>query len=127
MASILVIDDDSEMREMVAITLESAGYGVSQALGGIEGIRAARDSRFDLIVLDILMPDVDGIEVMMNLRHDNINTPVVLITGLRSDSELYNAATTCIGAIRVLGKPFKRDQLLKVVATILESKGAAQS
>lgn len=125
MASILIIDDDSEMREMVALTLESAGYNVSQAPGGIEGIRAARESRFDLIVLDILMPDVDGVEVMMTLRHDHINTPVILVTGLRSDSDLYQAAAECIRATCVLGKPFKRDELLAVVAGVLAARGAA--
>ena len=127
MASILVIDDDTDMRDMIAITLESVGYAVTQAVGGHDGIVAASAARFDIIILDLMMPDVNGVEVMFTLRQNNINTPLILITALREDSELYEAAARCVGAACLIAKPFKREQLLEVVGSIVETTRGAMS
>ena len=112
MARILVIDDDPAISELVAVNLEMAGYEVDQAEDGIKGQALALQIMPDLIVLDLMLPRVDGFTVCQRLRRDDRtgNIPVVMLTALgqtQDKVEGFNA-----GADDYLTKPFEVEELL---------------
>jgi len=119
MPRILVIDDDSAIAELVAINLEMAGYEVSQAEDGIKGQALALQLLPDLIVLDLMLPKVDGFTVCQRLRrHERTaDIPVLMLTALgqtQNKVEGFNA-----GADDYLTKPFEVEELLARVRALL--------
>ena len=108
-ARILVIDDDSDIREVVGEALQFAGYEVSTARDGREGLVGARSFRPDLILLDLMMPGMSGWEFRaVQLRDAALREiPVVVVTALGHDPDIQVAA--------VLAKPFRLDDLLAEV------------
>jgi DNA-binding response OmpR family regulator len=84
---ILIVDDDPDLVEAVSTILESKGYGVAAAYGGVEGLKKARTENPDLIVLDVMMPDKDGYEVCKELKADKKyrSIPVLLLTAVVSN------------------------------------------
>ena len=86
MAKILVIDDDPDLVESVTMMLESKGYEVDQAYGGVEGLEKAKAENPDAIILDIMMPDKDGFEVCKALKNDPQyqTIPILLLTAVVS-------------------------------------------
>lgn len=120
MTRILVIDDDANIREIIVEMLTDAGYEVVAAGSGTNGIRLFRQAPFDLVVTDLIMPDKDGLEVVMELRKDFPGVKIITLSGNpfgRSSLETSRA----LGAARTLGKPFSEDQLLEAVRDVLES------
>ena len=114
MMRILVIDDDADIREIIAEMLMDAGYEVVEASSGREGIRLFRHVPFDLVITDLIMPEKDGLEVVMELRKDFPEVKIITLSGNafgRSSLETSRA----LGAARTLGKPFTEDQLLAAV------------
>jgi two-component system alkaline phosphatase synthesis response regulator PhoP len=83
---ILIVDDDPDLVEAVSIILESKGYAVAAAYGGVEGLEKARTENPDLIVLDVMMPDKDGYEVCKELKADEKYSaiPILLLTAVVS-------------------------------------------
>jgi DNA-binding response OmpR family regulator len=86
MAKILIVDDDPDLVEAVSIILESKGYEVSAAYGGIEGLEKVKTENPDLIVLDVMMPDKDGYVVCKELKEDpkHRSIPILLLTAVVS-------------------------------------------
>jgi two-component system, chemotaxis family, chemotaxis protein CheY len=110
---ILVVDDEADIRTFIRETLVDEGYEVDLAGGGAEALRAVEANRPDLIMLDVNMPDVDGWDVLAQLRAAaGPQTPVVVMTAG------YNAQDQALasGAQGYLGKPFDLDDLLSTVA-----------
>jgi len=119
MKTVLAVDDSSSMRKMVAFTLQSSGYKVLEASDGAEGVALAKANQVDLIISDINMPNMDGIELVKTLRAEaNYKfTPILLLTtesGMDKKVEGKNA-----GATGWIVKPFSPDQLLGTVAKVL--------
>lgn len=119
MARILVIDDDPAISELVAVNLEMAGYDVSQAEDGIKGQALALQLQPDLIMLDLMLPRVDGFTVCQRLRRDErtAEIPVLMLTALsqtQNKVEGFNA-----GADDYLTKPFEVEEMLARIRALL--------
>ena len=107
---ILVVEDDRELAEYVRRTLEEEGNSVSTCFDGRAGLRAAQASPFDAIVLDVMLPSLDGLEVTRRLRAGAIRTPILLLTGRDAPQDIVRGLDA--GADDYLTKPFSFDVLL---------------
>ena len=121
MAKILLIDDDQQFRDMLTQMLERDGHRVSVAGDGEEGLRLVRSLRPELIITDILMPKMDGIETIVALGKEGVATPIIAISGgRRSISPEFNLeSASLMGVKAVLPKPFGRDALRAAITTAL--------
>ena len=116
---ILVIDDDPAIAELVAINLEMAGYNVTQATDGVKGQALAVQMVPDLIMLDLMLPKVDGFTICQRLRREErtADIPILMLTALsqtRDKVEGFNA-----GADDYLTKPFELEEMLARVRALL--------
>jgi two-component system response regulator RpaA len=119
MARILVIDDDAAISELVAVNLEMAGYDVSQAEDGIKGQALALQLQPDLIMLDLMLPRVDGFTVCQRLRRDErtAEIPVLMLTALSQTQDKVEGFNA--GADDYLTKPFEVEEMLARVRALL--------
>lgn len=120
MTKILVVDDDAAINELIKINLELQGYEVIQALNGTEGFALAKQEEPELIILDVMMPEVDGYTVAQRIRQcpEISDTPIIMLTAL---SELKNKVTGFdIGVDDYLTKPFEIDELIVRVRALLK-------
>jgi CheY-like chemotaxis protein len=122
--TILVVDDDRTTREMLRLQLEATGYAVETADGGESALRRLQQGGVDLVLLDIWMPDVDGLSVLARLRETQARPRVVVMTA-------DDAPETLLGAIRqhahrYLRKPVEPERLCEIVRSALEQPPAAQ-
>ena len=110
---ILIVDDDDRLREFVRVNLEMEGYAVREASNAEEGLKALEDEPPDLILLDVMMPQVDGWEMLQRVqeRHGVGAIPVIMFSGKVDDEALKTAATR--GAQGFIGKPFNPQQLIE--------------
>jgi DNA-binding NtrC family response regulator len=110
---ILVIDDDTQIQELLQMFLENNGCDVATASTGEKGLAKARKSNFDLVLLDIILPDSDGISVLKNLKKILPNASVLMITG-GNDTII---AENCLrdGAVDYITKPFDFEYLRTTV------------
>lgn len=118
---ILVVDDNAEIRNMIQTTLEGARYKVVTAANGKEGLREFRTGRFDLLIVDIFMPEQDGFEVLSQIRMTSQETKVLVISG-GGVFDLWQALPWAerLGARHTLAKPFTPEDLLASVAKVLD-------
>ena len=125
MALILVVDDDADVRRSLERVLQSRGHRTMMAADGGEGLRVWREHGADLVLLDIHMPDTDGIEVLVQLRGLARTLPVIVMSGgdqtrrldLLGDAKL-------LGAWAVLRKPFTLDEVLGLVTQAIAGPDA---
>lgn len=117
--NILLAEDDDQIRQMLRVCLERAGYGVCEAADGDEARRALDLTPFDLVITDIVMPGKDGLETILFVRRHRPGTRIIAISGHDNPLFLTNAAG--LGATHVLAKPFTPSQLLDLVARVLAS------
>jgi two-component system, OmpR family, response regulator MprA len=114
---VLVVDDDRALRDALRRALTLGGYDVVAAEGGREGLERVRSSRPDVVVLDLLMPDVDGIEVCHRLRADGDRTPILMLTA--RDAVDDRIAGLDAGADDYLVKPFDVEELKARVRALI--------
>ena len=119
MATILLIDDDDQLRRLFHSALEDAGYRVLSAAGGKEGMRLLHDQVVDVIVVDIFMPDMDGLELIQLLRKSRCASKIIAISG-RSGATDYLDIAKHLGAHDTLMKPFSLQELLDAVSSQLK-------
>jgi len=121
MAHILLVEDSPEVSLSVREILASAGHTVEETASGKEAINSLRKSRFDLIVSDIWMPEMDGIELLKEIRGAGNDIPVVVISGGAPNAPLTYTAplAATFGANIVVYKPFEKAELLKAVEAVL--------
>ena len=118
--SILVIDDEEIMREILEALLTREGYQVRVAQGGAEGIELARTLPVDAVIVDVMMPGVDGMAVLDELKKADDDLPVVMITAFASVENAIAAMKR--GAFDYITKPFKNDEVLAVVRNAVERR-----
>ncbi|PXA88683.1 two-component system response regulator [Nostoc sp. 3335mG] len=118
-ASILAVDDSASLRMAIRIALTGAGYTVTEAGDGVEGLAKASATKFDMIVTDLNMPNMDGLSMIRELRKQpaQAGVPIIFLT-TESDPEMKNQAKAA-GATGWLVKPFVPDQLVKVARKVL--------
>ena len=121
-ATILVADDEPSARRLLRRILEPAGYRVIEAATGREAIALAEGERPDLLILDITMPDMDGVDICRRIKTDPAThlTPVIHITGLTTHEQRLRALTA--GSDDFVGKPFDIEELLVRVRSLLRTK-----
>lgn len=118
-ASILTVDDSASLRMAIRIALTGAGYTVTEAADGAEGLAKATETRFDLIVTDLNMPNMDGLEMIRALRQQaaQAGVPIIFLTTESDDS--MKAQAKAAGATGWLVKPFQPEQLIRVAQKVL--------
>jgi CheY-like chemotaxis protein len=120
MANILVIEDDDQLRTMLRETLERVGYKVTEARNGNEGIKRYRENPADVVITDIIMPEKEGVETIIELKRDFPDVNILAISGGgRVPAEEYLFMVEKLGAKRTLAKPFIREKLLEAVRELI--------
>ena len=125
MASILIIDDSSFMRGKLRAILKKENHTIQEADDGIKGLQLASSQRFDVILLDIIMPGMDGLKILGALRERNSSSPVIVITADIQESVRRQCME--LGAVDVLNKPPKESDLLNAIARVIHLEGEARS
>ena len=119
---ILLIDDESAVRALIKEALSEAGYVVLEAANGKEGLECYRNSRTDLVITDLIMPEKEGIETIMELCHDFPDVKIIAISGgSKFDSQSNLRMAQMLGAKNVLAKPFNIADLVEVVREVLDT------
>lgn len=118
-ANILTVDDSASIRMTTRIALTNAGYNVTEAVDGADGLQKIKSGSFDLIVTDLNMPNMDGLTMIRNLRQlpAYMGTPVIFLT-TESDGEIKQQAKAA-GATGWLTKPFDAENLTKIARKVL--------
>ena len=117
---ILIVDDEERAREILAEHLLSENYEIVQAKDGEDGIKKAKDNELNLVLLDLVMPDINGIEVLKEITKLKPSLPVIMISGFGTIKDAVQA--TKIGAYDWLEKPVEREKILLTVRNALEKE-----
>jgi len=120
MPSILVVDDKDSVRKMLSETLTAAGHEVEVAKNGHTAVEKARHGRFDLVLTDLKMPEMDGLEVLASVRETNPETAVIVMTAYGTIEDAVKAMKC--GAYDFLTKPFDPDRLSMLIDRALENR-----
>ena len=123
--TILLADDDKEFRKAMTRMLEKAGYAITAAADGREALDALSDNEFDLIISDLRMPNLDGVELMGELRRRGLETPIIFLTAfgeVESYMDLMN-----LGAFEYVNKPVKSRVILAIAQRAIEPRTNSQS
>jgi DNA-binding NtrC family response regulator len=126
MANILLVDDSLSILHILEQWLVAAGHRVTVRNSGLHIGRLLRTTRLDLVITDIYMPDVDGMQLLFLLRKDHPKLPCIAMSSAEGDFNLLGAAKQ-LGAVAALRKPFTKDVLLDAVAAILAPKPGSTS
>lgn len=118
---ILVVDDDENILNLEKTILEQKGFSVTTAGGGSEALKVLGEEAFDLILLDVMMPEVDGFSVCRKIKNDPRlkDIPVIFLTAKGGGEALAEGFES--GAVMYINKPFTANKLLTIVNTMLES------
>lgn len=122
---ILAVDDSGSLRQMLAFSLRSGGYQVTDAIDGVDGLHKAQASQFDLVLTDQNMPNMDGLTLIRSLRALPAyrSVPILMLT-TESSTEMKNKGREA-GANGWMVKPFDPNKLLEVVAKVIGPGSAA--
>jgi len=121
MARVMVVDDDVTVREVVVTYLRAAGYDVAEAADGESALTALREQRADLVVLDLMLPGIDGLEVCRRIRSKDDDVPVIMLTALGSETDRVVGLER--GADDYVTKPFSPRELVLRVESVLRRVG----
>ena len=121
MARILVVDDQREVRSALQRALERGGHEVMVAVDGLDGVRAVRSAPVDLALIDIHMPEMDGIELLINFKAAAPGMPVIVMSGSEQSRRLdLLKDASLLGATGILAKPFTLEELREAVSRALD-------
>ena len=119
--AILVVDDEAEIAASLQERLSMEGYRVLTAADGRKGLRVYHEQQVDLVITDVLMPELDGLEVVRTLRRLDTAIPIIAMSG-GGDRDLdFLIEATEFGATRTLSKPFRLEDLVGMVHDLLDS------
>lgn len=132
MSNILVIDDDPAVRMTIRLVLEREGHTVKLATDGIAGMKAVEAGGVDLLIVDIFMPGMDGIETIREVRQHQPDLPAIVISGTSLggpglQAPDFLAMAVKLGAVRSLQKPFKPRDIIAAVGQCLGDAGEKQT
>lgn len=122
MARILLVEDDDAVREILRKTLVAAGHEVEEAPNGVVALAAYRRRPSDLVITDLVMPEKDGLEAIMDLRRLDPAVRIIAMSGggrTLGPGDFYLESARLFGAMRILSKPFTGSALLKAVSEVL--------
>ncbi len=123
---VLLVEDDPTTQQSIQMMLESAGMVIDATDLGEDGLEIGKLYDYDIIVLDLMLPDIDGIEVLRRLRDARIETPVLILSGLTESENKVKGLGT--GADDYLTKPFNKEELVaRIQAIVRRSQGHSQS
>lgn len=120
-ARLLIVDDEPNIRDLLAESLRFAGFAVVTAADGNEAISAARRDKPDLMVLDVMMPGLDGFEVVKKLRADGERVPVLFLTARDDKADMINGLT--VGGDDYVTKPFSLGEVVARIRALLRRSG----
>lgn len=123
-ATILLVEDEENLHEALKLNLEMEGYEVSSAFNGTEALKKVANEYFDLIVLDIMLPEVDGIAVTESIRVNNNEVPILILSAKNSSTDRVLGLKK--GADDYLTKPFNLEELLLRVEKLIEKNKKMQ-
>jgi DNA-binding response OmpR family regulator len=121
--SILIVEDEADVRDVLNEMLEIFGHKVTVVSDGLEALKIALAQKFDIIITDLGIPGMNGLDLVKGIRKEKISTPILIITGVifeNSDRELKE-----IQPCRVLMKPFRIEDLKRNLTSLLESRDGA--
>ena len=114
---LLLVEDDPTLRRALSFNLTREGYEVTSAADGEAALEAARSDRLDLILLDVMLPGMSGVEVLRVLRREGVSTPVIILSA--KGDEIDRVVGLQIGADDYVAKPFSRPELLARIEAVL--------
>ena len=123
--AVLLVDDDKEFRRAMKKMFEKSGYGIRIACDGQEALDALSEEEFDLIISDLRMPNLDGLEMMGELRRRGLEIPIIFLTAfgeVESYMDLMN-----LGAFEYVNKPVKSQEILEIAKRAIASRSNSQS
>ena len=118
-ATILIIDDEEPIRALLRFALEAAGYQVTEAANGRQGLDLYRQRPTDLVITDMLMPELNGLDMLLDLTREFLHAKVIAISGAGREQNVLDVAKL-LGARQTFQKPFSVPQLLGAVRYELE-------
>ena len=118
MANVLVVEDEADLRDILSYNLVQAGHRVELAATGDEGLRIAKTVAIDVVLLDLMLPDMPGTELAARLHVSHPNLRVIVMSGYVEDIAMHHDVRAA-GA-RFLNKPFSRDELLDTIRSVFE-------
>ncbi len=124
MGHVLVVDDDADVRAVVAKVITKLGHHVWDVADGSEALELLKTTPFDLIISDVYMADMDGMELLVRIQQLELGVPVLVISGggFKPRDEVLAMAAAC-GAVATLDKPFTVEQLRDTVEPLLPAPG----
>jgi CheY-like chemotaxis protein len=130
-ASILVVDDDPAVRATIALLLERSGHRVAVAADGRTGVAALAAGDVDMLIVDLFMPGMDGIETIREVRKHQPELPIIVMSGTVIDTPSpsapdFLAMAVKLGAVRSIQKPFKPRDILKTIEDLLGHETPSQ-
>ncbi len=119
MVHILIVEDDPEAAHILELSLKREGYKISVAMDGTQGLSAIQGSRPDVVLLDLMMPDIDGFEVTKRTRANpaTANIPIIVVSARTQEADKLKAKQ--VGANGYLTKPYRRVDLLSAIRACL--------
>ncbi len=122
--NILLVEDEENMHEALKLNLEMEGYSVTSAYNGTEGLKAVQNEYFDLIIMDIMLPEIDGITVTENIRLQHNDVPILILSAKSSGADRVLGLKK--GADDYLTKPFNLEELLLRVEKLIRKNTRLQ-
>jgi CheY-like chemotaxis protein len=120
MKRLLLVDDDEPLRRVLGRTLERAGYSVLTAANGAEALKLYQQEPVDLVITDLVMPEKEGFETIMELKRLQRDLKIIAISGGgRGDAGDYLPVARHLGAAKVLAKPFSMEEILQAIRELL--------
>jgi CheY-like chemotaxis protein len=124
MVKILVVDDEPFVRDMMTAMIKPAGYDVVEAVNGAEAFNICKKEAVDLIITDIVMPEKNGIDLIMNVKKEYPDIPIIAVSGGGGITGRYDylEIAKLVGANNILKKPFEIDELRSAVSNAIENQ-----
>ena len=120
MAHVLVVDDEDQMRKLIRLLLQQKGHTVVEASNGKKAIQHLQEAEIALVISDVVMPDMDGLELIREIRRTHQRIKILAISGAgREGPGLYLNIAEKFGADAILMKPFAPDQLIERVSALI--------
>ena len=123
-ANILLVEDEEHLHETLKLNLEIEGYSVTSAFTGTQALKAVQNEYFDLIIMDIMLPEIDGISVTENIRVQQINVPILMLSAKNTGSDRVLGLKK--GADDYLTKPFNLEELILRIEKLIQKNKKLQ-